>query len=79
MDFSGTRFGRTLVSPESSVACCRTAQGVYMVQNAKLYAQAAAITDTDAIFMFAGYFAVPFLIFEVLFKLMQVFTPLHCL
>jgi len=48
-----------------------TAQGVYMVQNAKLYAQAAGITDTDAIFMFAGYFAVPFLICEVLFKLMQ--------
>merc|ERR1711865_1064957 len=48
-----------------------TAQGVYMVQNARLYAKAAGITDTDAIFKFTGYFAVPFLVFEVIFKLMQ--------
>ena len=46
-----------------------------MVQNARLYAKAAGMTDIDAIFKFTGYFAVPFLVFEVIFKLMQVPAP----
>jgi len=48
-----------------------TAQGAYFSRNAALYAEAAGISKEQATMSFAGWFALPYLGFEVLFKLLQ--------
>merc|ERR1712166_85377 len=53
-----------------------TAQGAYFARNAELYAVAVGITKGEATLKFAGWFALPYLGCEVLFKLMQSYIGL---
>eukprot|EP00656_Telonema_subtile_P046490 TRINITY_DN5296_c0_g1_i3.p1 TRINITY_DN5296_c0_g1~~TRINITY_DN5296_c0_g1_i3.p1 ORF type:complete len:512 (-),score=149.29 TRINITY_DN5296_c0_g1_i3:66-1601(-) len=53
-----------------------TAQGAYFGRNAALYAEATGISKQDALLKFAGWFALPYLGFEVLMKLLQSYIGL---
>eukprot|EP00658_Telonema_sp_P-2_P009584 TRINITY_DN13575_c0_g1_i5.p1 TRINITY_DN13575_c0_g1~~TRINITY_DN13575_c0_g1_i5.p1 ORF type:complete len:401 (-),score=102.85 TRINITY_DN13575_c0_g1_i5:460-1662(-) len=53
-----------------------TAQGAYFSRNAALYAEAAGISKEQATLTFAGWFALPYLGFEVVFKLLQSYIGL---
>ena len=48
-----------------------TAQGAYFSRNAALYAEAAGVSKEEATMSFSGWFALPYLGFEVIFKLLQ--------